>query len=122
MAKRSRIEPAPAAAGSSVGNDTAADVIALALEKYSNYVGMVWPILSGGRAPFGELERHTLDWAVMPGEGRNNKRFLGCHREWGKSTGITYEVVAMDGTEVTIDRLTMEGLQNDRWPKEERES
>ena len=72
------------------GTEAAAELIQLAKDRYSNFIGMVWPILSGGRAPFGELERHTLDWAVMPGPGRNNKRFLFCHREWGKSTGLTY--------------------------------
>lgn len=79
---------------SGAGTEAAADIIALAKERYSNFVGMVWPILSGGRAPFGELERHTLDWAVMPGPGRGNKRDLFCHREWGKSTGITYPLPA----------------------------
>jgi len=57
---------------------------------YAAYLGTCWPYLSSGKAPYGELERDVFSWACGRQPGRSNNRFLFAHREFGKSTGITY--------------------------------
>ena len=73
---------------------TMEEIVAAAKADYPTFLGIVWPHVSYGKAPYGELERDAFGWACGQEEGRGNKRYLFCNREFGKSTGITYPLPA----------------------------
>jgi len=85
-------KPVPTSAQKRVEQATA--LLARAKTDYATFLKIVWPILSNGRAPLTEYELDAFCWATAREPGRNNKRFLFAHREFGKSTGITYALPA----------------------------
>lgn len=70
--------------------EQAAALLARAKVSYRTYLKIIWPLLSFNKAPLTPYELDAFEWATGREPGRNNKRFLFCHREFGKSTGITY--------------------------------
>lgn len=68
----------------------AAKVIELAKNDYRVFLKIVWPIISGGKAPLTEYELDAAHWAMEINPNRGNRRFIFAHREFGKSTMLTY--------------------------------
>lgn len=85
---------AKAAGGQRPPLATMEEIIEAARADYPTFLGIVWPWVSYGKAPYGELERDAFGWACGQQPGRPNKRYLFCNREFGKSTGITYPLPA----------------------------
>lgn len=67
-----------------------AELVRKARTDYTTYLHLVWPVLSGNRAPLTPYELDAFTWATEKQQGRDPRRFLFAHREFGKSTGITY--------------------------------
>lgn len=72
--------------------EQAAALLAKAKTDYATFLKVVWPLLSYNKAPLTAYELDAFCWATGREPGRNNKRFLFAHREFGKSTGITYAI------------------------------
>lgn len=70
--------------------EQAAALLAKAKTDYATYLRIIWPLLSFNKAPLTPYELDAFTWATGREPGRDSRRFLFCHREFGKSTGITY--------------------------------